>query len=156
VITGASSSTGSACSARRNAARSCASCVDASARRLAVEPSVDAPRERVILARLAAHDRLGRGDRQVRREPRQDPQLLLDLARRRLVLRQAHLKLVAETEDEVIGPTVVERDDRQLAPLRELHAQQRVHEPFGNEHFVRMHSHHRMFASAPVQAKPKA
>ena len=110
-------------------------------RRLAGQPAVDGPCERVALGRLAhaAHDR----DRQRQRslKARQPLQLLVLTPCPAREARQSHGEGVAEPEGDVVGARLGDASERQVRPLGKLPSQQPLHERYVDRDLVGVHLH---------------
>src|SRR5204862_2385582 len=88
-------------------------------RMFALPPPVDRPQARVAAARRALSQWLGDRQRQLWREHRQPPVLLVDLQRVLLAAGYPHRQVVAESERRVVPPVERDRRAREDRPLRE-------------------------------------
>ena len=96
--------------------------------RLALDPPVHRPAERIPRVRLPGRELLGNGERQSRRHLREPASLDVDRLLAVAYERQTHRRRRPETEDGI--RRAVRRDalDRQPGPLRMLQRDQPLHE----------------------------
>jgi hypothetical protein len=90
----------------------------------AVQPAVDAPGERELVGGGAGGQGFGDGQRQVRGQPGQPGQVLLDLAGVACGTGQAYRQFVADAEGRVVGAGGGHVADRVVRPLGELVGEQ--------------------------------
>lgn len=106
---------------------------------LPLDPGEDGPGKRESLGRIAAAERLGDRERQLRGEPRQPFELTLeslDLAR---LARQPYKLVGAKPVVRVVGPTREHGLDRQVGPLGERTGDETLHEGRVGVDLVRVH-----------------